>query len=138
MIEREYFINTLDSMKIHGVKRRYWLKILHTQPDKVASLFFQKLDREYQNQRHWEIAKILLLKNHPHLAPEPEREPECEPEPEEFPSGELFVPRSAEVIFCKNVAPQYNLEYFLRINGGRWGCAMEDIDEYERQHGIII
>ena len=137
--DREYFVNTLDTMRIHGVRRRYWIKMLDTRPDKVASLFFEKLDREYANQRHWEIAKVLLLKNHPHLAgdPEPTPEPEQESppffEPEEFPSGELFVPRSAEVEII-----EYNLEYFLRINGGSWGCAMVDIDEYEREYGAIL
>ena len=137
--DREYFVNTLDTMGIHGVKRRYWLKMLHTRPDKVASLFFEKLDREYANQRHWEIAKVLLLKNHPHLGgnPEPTPEPEQDSssffEPEEFPSGELFVPRSAEVEIIV-----FNVEYFLKINGGRWGDAIFDIDEYERENGIIL
>jgi hypothetical protein len=121
--DKEYFVNTLDTMGIHGVKRRYWLRLLNTRPDKVASLFFEKLDREYANQRHWEIAKVLLLKNHPHLAGDPEPTPEPEQE-----SPPFFEP---EII-------EYNLEYFLRINGGRWGCAMVDIDEYEHVHGVIL
>ena len=119
--DREYFVNTLDTMRIHGVRRRYWIKMLDTRPDKVASLFFEKLDREYANQRHWEIAKVLLLKNHPHLAGDPAPTPEQESPP-------FFEP---EII-------EYNLEYFLRINGGRWGDTMEDVCEYERENGIII
>ena len=115
--DKEYFVNTLDTMRIHGVRRRYWIKMLHTQPDKVASLFFQKLDREYENQQHWEIAKVLLLKNHPHLAGDPE------PVPEPIPEPEIIV---------------YDLDYFLKINGGRWGDSAFDIDEYERIHGAIL
>ena len=122
-LDLEAFVQTLNSMGIQGIKRKYWLKIFYKNPDKAAGMFFEKLNREYQGQRQWEIAKYLLLKKYPQWG-KPEPKPEITPEP--------------KPIFCKNVAPQYNLEYFLRINGGRWGDAMEDIDEYERETGAII
>ena len=128
--DREFFINTLDTTRIHGVKRRYWIKMLYTQPDKVATLFFQKLDREYANQRHWEIAKILLLKNHPHLA--------GDPEPEERNSVPSVPHQRCELPEPEPVVIVYNLDYFLSINGGRWGDAMVDIDEYEQEYGLIL
>ena len=124
-LDLQAFVHTLNSMGIQGIKRKFWLKIFHKNPDKAAGMFYDKLDRQYEGQRQWEIAKYLLLKKFPQWGkpdPEPKIEPIVEPEP----------------IFCKNVAPQYNLEYFLKINGGRWGCAMEDIDEYERENGVVI
>ena len=99
-----------------GVKKKYWLKIYNQSPQKAAKMFYQKLDRERENDRSWAIAKLLLLAKHPHLCPEPP--PTFEPEP--------------------GSQPVMDLEYFLRINGGRWGCAMEDICEYEREHGVIL
>jgi len=119
-----YFENTLNSMGIQGIKRKYWLKIYYKNPKKAGKMFFEKLDREFKDQKSWELAKYLLIKKYPHWGPEPDPEPEPEPEP--------------EPIFCKNVAPQYNLEYFLRINGGRWGDASYDIDEFERSNGVVI
>ena len=113
----QYFENTLNSMGIQGIKRKYWLKIYHKNPKKAGRLFFEKLDREFKDQKSWELAKYFLLKKYPHWGPEPKIEPKIEPEPEPI---------------------TYNLEYFLRINGGRWGCAMVDIDDYEREYGVVI
>lgn len=154
-LDLEAFVQTLNSMGIQGIKRKYWLKIFYKNPDKAAGMFFEKLNREYQGQRQWEIAKYLLLKKYPQWGkPEPEprsteggrRSCVATPEPEPEPKPEI----TPEPIFCKNVerssvphhrcelAPQYNLEYFLRINGGRWGDASYDMDEYERSNGVII
>ena len=117
-LDLQAFVHTLNSMGIQGIKRKFWLKIFHKNPDKAAGMFYDKLDRQYEGQRQWEIAKYLLLKKFPQWGkPEPEPEPEPEPVPEPI---------------------TYNLEYFLKINGGRWGCAMEDIDEYERENGVVI
>ena len=115
----QYFENTLNSMGIQGIKRKYWLKIYYKNPKKAGRLFFEKLDREFENEKSWAVAKYLLLKKYPHWGPEPKIEPKIEPDPEPEPIT-------------------YNLEYFLRINGGRWGDCMADIDEYERVNGVII
>ena len=113
--DRTLFINTLNNMQIQGVKRRYWMRVLNDKPDKVASLFYEKLDRMYSQEKNWKIAKVLLLKAYPYLANEPEPKPIVE-----------LVPIT------------YNLEYFLKVNGGRWGDTMEDVDEYERENGVFV
>tara|TARA_B100001094_G_scaffold315423_1_gene355393 strand:+ start:196 stop:558 length:363 start_codon:yes stop_codon:yes gene_type:complete len=118
-LDLQSFVHTLNSMGIQGIKRKFWLKIYNKDPKKAAEMFYDKLDRQYEGQRQWEIAKYLLLKKYPHFAGEPDPEPKIEPEP---------VPEPIT----------YNLEYFLRINGGRWGCASIDIDEYERENGVVI
>jgi len=108
-MDRQYFVNTLDNLGITGIRKRYWLKMYRENQQNTSQLFFNKLERDYAGETRWEIAKTLLLKKYPHFSiPEPEPE------------------------------PVFNLEYFLKINGGRWGCAMTDIDEYEREHGVII
>ena len=124
-----YFENTLNSMGIQGIKRKYWLKIYYKNPKKAGRMFFEKLDREFKNEKSWELAKYLLIKKYPHWGPEPK----IEPRP-------IFDGRrSCEA--TPKIEPEpitYNLEYFLKINGGRWGCAMADIDEYERDNGVVI
>lgn len=131
-----YFENTLNSMGIQGIKRKYWLKIYHKDPKKAGRMFFEKLDREFENERSWAVAKHLLLKKYPHWGPTPleERAPviaDYGPEPEPRP---IFDGRRS----CEATPITYNLEYFLQINGGRWGDCMADIDEYERVNGVII
>ncbi|MDB4337252.1 hypothetical protein N9991_00725 [bacterium] len=124
-MDRQYFVNTLDNLGIGGIRKRYWLKMYRENQQNTSQLFFNKLERDYAGETRWIIAKTLLLKKYPHFSmPEPEPEPEPEPTP----------------IFEKEVGlePVFNLEYFLNINGGRWGCAMVDIDEYERDYGVII
>ena len=111
-LDLESFVHTLNSMGIEGIKRKYWLKIFYKNPEKAAGMFFEKLDREYQHDRNWAIAKYLLLKKYPHWA-----KPEPEPEPEPVPIT-------------------YNLEYFLQINGGRWGDAMYDVEEHNLKYPL--
>jgi len=114
-MDRQYFVNTLDNLGIRGIRKRYWLKMYRENQQNTSQLFFNKLERDYAGETRWIIAKTLLLKKYPHFSmPEPESEP-----------TPIFE-------------PVFNLEYFLKINGGRWGCAMVDIDEYERDYGVII
>jgi len=110
--DRSYFVNTLNSMGIEGIKRRYWLKIFNKNPDKAGGMFFEKLDREFQGNKSWAIAKFLLLKKYPHWA-KPEPQPQPQPKP-----------------IIKNLA------YYLQINGGRWGDAMFDVDEHNKIYGV--
>ena len=110
ILEFQGFVNTLDRMHIHGVKRRYWLKIYNNDPHKAAKLFYMKLDREFSNERTWGIAKAMLLRKYPHFAEDPEPEPEPE--------------------------PIKDLSYFLRINGGRWGDCMFDVEEHNLKYPL--
>lgn len=105
----QYFLNTLDNLGIKGIRKRFWLKMYRENQAHATQMFYNKLERDYEGERRWVIAKKLLLKKHPHFSI-------SEPEPE----------------------PVFNLEYFLKLNDGRWGCAMEDIWEYERENGVIL
>lgn len=123
ILEFQGFVNTLDRMNIQGVKRRYWLKIYNKDPDKAAKLFYVKLDREFSNDRTWKIARAMLLTKYPHFADDPDPEADVQ-----------GTPSLVEDVR----APEYNLEYFLQLNGGSWGCAMYDIDIYEQENGVIV
>lgn len=103
-----FFNHTLDEINITGTRKRLWLKQFKSDPQKTTQQFYNKLERMYSGWKVWEIAKVLLIRKYPNLAAVPEP-----PAPKISVSTEKF-----------------DLDYFLKINNGKWGDAHYDLDEY--------
>ena len=126
-----FFNHTLDEMNITGTRKRLWLKQFKSDPQKTTQQFYNKLERMYSGWKVWEIAKVLLIRKYPNLAAVPEErnsvlKERCSAIPS-VPHQRNELPPVPKISVTTE---KFDLDYFLKINNGKWGDAHYDYDEY--------
>ena len=69
MFIREEFVRALDQGGVVGAAKRLWLSMFKKDPANAAKQYFLKLDRDFQGEDEWEIAKQLLIQHRPEVTP---------------------------------------------------------------------